>query len=240
MQYLLSIYQPDGDPPPPEVLGPIMTQPAARGARNCRRRARGSSPPACSPASTRHRRPRHQDGEALMTDGPFTEGKEHLGGFTVIAAPISTPRWLGRQTRRRHGPAGRGAAVPGRRRKADADGSPAVEPRTSSASSAAEYGRAVAVLTRLFGDIDLAEEAVQDAFTAARAALAGRPGCRPARPAGSSPPPATGPSTGCAGRRPATTGHAQAAAAADQPGSSASEPPRTRPRRDPCATTGCG
>jgi RNA polymerase sigma-70 factor (ECF subfamily) len=31
----------------------------------------------------------------------------------------------------------------------------------------AEYGRAVAVLVRLFGDIDVAEEAVQDAFTSA-------------------------------------------------------------------------
>jgi len=31
----------------------------------------------------------------------------------------------------------------------------------------AEYGRAVAVLVRVFGDIDIAEEAVQDAFTAA-------------------------------------------------------------------------
>ncbi len=30
-----------------------------------------------------------------------------------------------------------------------------------------EYGRAVAVLVRVFGDIDLAEEAVQDAFTTA-------------------------------------------------------------------------
>ena len=30
-----------------------------------------------------------------------------------------------------------------------------------------EYGRAVAVLVRRFGDIDIAEEAVQDAFTAA-------------------------------------------------------------------------
>ncbi len=30
-----------------------------------------------------------------------------------------------------------------------------------------EYGRAVAVLTRIFGDIDIAEDAVQDAFTAA-------------------------------------------------------------------------
>jgi RNA polymerase sigma-70 factor (ECF subfamily) len=31
----------------------------------------------------------------------------------------------------------------------------------------AEHGRAVAVLVRAFGDIDLAEEAVQDAFAAA-------------------------------------------------------------------------
>src|SRR6185437_15349978 len=31
----------------------------------------------------------------------------------------------------------------------------------------AEYGRAVAVLTRVFGSIDLAEDAVQEAFTAA-------------------------------------------------------------------------
>jgi len=38
--------------------------------------------------------------------------------------------------------------------------------RTSSACSA-EYGRAVAVLVRVFGDIDIAEEAVADAFTAA-------------------------------------------------------------------------
>src|ERR671935_2581957 len=30
-----------------------------------------------------------------------------------------------------------------------------------------QYGRAVAVLVRYFGDIDLAEEAVQDAFTVA-------------------------------------------------------------------------
>src|SRR4051794_41969486 len=30
-----------------------------------------------------------------------------------------------------------------------------------------EYGRALAVLVRVFGDIDVAEEAVQDAFTAA-------------------------------------------------------------------------
>jgi hypothetical protein len=27
------------------------------------------------------------DGEVLTTDGPYAEGKEHLGGFTVIEAP---------------------------------------------------------------------------------------------------------------------------------------------------------
>jgi hypothetical protein len=30
---------------------------------------------------------RAQGGEVLMTDGPFAEGKEHLGGFTIIDAP---------------------------------------------------------------------------------------------------------------------------------------------------------
>ncbi len=27
------------------------------------------------------------DGDALVTDGPFAEGKEHIGGFTIIKAP---------------------------------------------------------------------------------------------------------------------------------------------------------
>jgi hypothetical protein len=30
---------------------------------------------------------RVRDGEALMTDGPFAEGKEHIGGFWAIKAP---------------------------------------------------------------------------------------------------------------------------------------------------------
>ena len=30
---------------------------------------------------------RAKDGETLMTDGPYVEGKEHLGGFTIIKAP---------------------------------------------------------------------------------------------------------------------------------------------------------
>jgi len=27
-----------------------------------------------------------KDGEVLITDGPYAEGKEHMGGFTIIRA----------------------------------------------------------------------------------------------------------------------------------------------------------
>jgi hypothetical protein len=30
---------------------------------------------------------RPKDGDVLVTDGPFAEGKEHLGGFTILKAP---------------------------------------------------------------------------------------------------------------------------------------------------------
>jgi hypothetical protein len=84
-QYLLSMYQPDGDPPPPEVLGPIMEKVAAW---NAELRAAGAwvftgrLHPAGTATVVRAR-----DGDMVVTDGPFTEGKEHLGGFTVISAP---------------------------------------------------------------------------------------------------------------------------------------------------------
>ena len=44
--------------------------------------------------------------------------------------------------------------------------------------SAQESGRAVATLIRIFGDIDVAEEAVQEAFVVAVAQMAGD-GCPP-------------------------------------------------------------
>ncbi|MET8048536.1 sigma-70 family RNA polymerase sigma factor [Streptosporangium sp. NPDC005286] len=46
-------------------------------------------------------------------------------------------------------------------------GRPALPPSEIARVFAEEYGRAVAVLVRVFGDIDIAEEAVQDAFTVA-------------------------------------------------------------------------
>ena len=30
---------------------------------------------------------RFKDGDVLTTDGPFAEGKEHVGGFTIITSP---------------------------------------------------------------------------------------------------------------------------------------------------------
>jgi hypothetical protein len=84
-QYMLSIYQPDGDPPPPEVLGPIMTELG-----HWRQQLKeagawvftaGLHPPHTATVL------RPTDAEVLTTDGPFTEGKEHIGGFTIIEAP---------------------------------------------------------------------------------------------------------------------------------------------------------
>ena len=84
-QYLLSIYQPDGEAPPPEVLGPVMRD---LGALVEEARARGAlvfngglAPPATATVV------RHQRGEALVTDGPFAEAKEHIGGFLIVKAP---------------------------------------------------------------------------------------------------------------------------------------------------------
>ena len=83
-QYLLAIYQPIGDPPPPEVLGPIM---AGLGKLNDDLREAGAwvFAAALHPPNTATV-VRERDGESLLTDGPFTEGKEHLGGFTIIQA----------------------------------------------------------------------------------------------------------------------------------------------------------
>jgi hypothetical protein len=83
-QYLISVYQPDTAPPPSEVLGPIMERVAAwRGeleAAGAWVFTGGLQPPSTATVL------RVRDGEAVVTDGPFTEGKEHLGGFTVIRA----------------------------------------------------------------------------------------------------------------------------------------------------------
>ena len=42
-----------------------------------------------------------RDGEMLVTDGPFSEGKEHIGGFWVIRADDldAALAWAGKATR---------------------------------------------------------------------------------------------------------------------------------------------
>jgi hypothetical protein len=84
-RYLLSVYQPDGPVPEPEVLGKIM---ADLEVLNAEMRAAGAwvfagglHPPSTATVV------RSKDGEVLMTDGPYTEGKEHVGGFTILDAP---------------------------------------------------------------------------------------------------------------------------------------------------------
>ncbi|KSZ57171.1 YciI family protein [Rhodococcus sp. C26F] len=84
-QYLLSIYQPDGEPPSPEFLEPIMKKVAAW--QNEIREAGvwvfsgGLHPPDTATVV------RTDEGRTVTTDGPYIEGKEHLGGFDVIDVP---------------------------------------------------------------------------------------------------------------------------------------------------------
>jgi hypothetical protein len=98
-QYLLSVYQPDGDPPPPEVLGPIMRD---LDALNQEMKAAGAwvFTAGLHPVSTATV-VRVKDGDVFMTDGPFAEGKEHLGGFTIIKAPDldAALEWAGKMAR---------------------------------------------------------------------------------------------------------------------------------------------
>src|SRR5215469_13371737 len=84
-RYLLSVYQPDGEPPPPDVLGPIM-----EGVTDWRRDLQSAGAwvftARLHPAST-STVVRVADGTTLTADGPFTEGKEHIGGFTIVRLP---------------------------------------------------------------------------------------------------------------------------------------------------------
>jgi hypothetical protein len=81
-QYLLSIYQPDGPAPDAEFLAPIMRDLERL---NHEMKAAGAWVFAAGlhPADTATVLRKEGD-DVLITDGPFTEGKEHLGGFTII------------------------------------------------------------------------------------------------------------------------------------------------------------
>ena len=83
-QYLLSIYQPDGDPPSAEVLTEIM-----RDVRVVDEELRSAGAWVFSGglhAPSTATVVRARGNEVLVTDGPFAEGKEHIGGFTIVRA----------------------------------------------------------------------------------------------------------------------------------------------------------
>ncbi|WCN78933.1 YciI family protein [Micromonospora sp. LH3U1] len=84
--YLLSLHQPQGElPPDPEFLAGVMRQ---LGELRDELASTGSwvfGQGLHGPETATVLRAR--DGEVLITDGPFVEGKEHLGGITIIDVP---------------------------------------------------------------------------------------------------------------------------------------------------------
>jgi hypothetical protein len=86
--YLLSIYQPDGEePPPPEV---VDLERVMRDVDALKQEMKDAGAWVFSgglfPAD-RSTVVRVEGGRPLLTDGPYIEGKEHVGGFTVVTAP---------------------------------------------------------------------------------------------------------------------------------------------------------
>jgi hypothetical protein len=81
-RYLLSIYQPDGERPAPEALAPVMRDVEkliadAKSAGVWVFNGGLHDPSTATVVCLR-------DGDVLTTDGPYTEGKEHVGGFMVV------------------------------------------------------------------------------------------------------------------------------------------------------------
>ena len=198
-QYLLSVHMVEGEPEPaPEEMQKAYTQVDAF---NAEVQAEGAWVFAggLHPAEHRHggasagRRGDHHRRSVRRDQGAARRLLGHRGRRPRRRAGV------GRQgVRGLHGP-GRGAPVPGRARPSRGRGRPPTAAELERIFRE-ESGRAVATLVRLFGDIDIAEEAVQEAFVVAAAAVAGdraaaqpgrvdhhhrpQPGDRPAAPGG--------------------------------------------------------
>jgi len=84
-QYLLAINQPDGPPPPSLDMEKVMAD-ANAVIREMKAASVWVFNGALHPASTATV-VRLDGGEMLITDGPYAEGKEHIGGLAVIKAP---------------------------------------------------------------------------------------------------------------------------------------------------------
>ena len=85
-QYLLTVIEPTGGgTPEPEAMATIMREVGAVDQQMHEAGvwvfAGGLYPPDTATVL------RPKDDEVLMTDGPFAEGKEHVGGFSIISVP---------------------------------------------------------------------------------------------------------------------------------------------------------
>ena len=96
-EYMLQIFQPDGPMPPPEFLEPIMAELTKV---NDELKAAGAwvFTAGLHLADTATTVQGKDGGDVLTTDGPYIEGKEHLGGFTLIDVPDldAALEWAGR------------------------------------------------------------------------------------------------------------------------------------------------
>jgi hypothetical protein len=84
-QYLLSVYHPEDSIPEPEVMEKITADVDALNTELQRAGAwvfAGGLYPSSTATVVRV-----DGGDFLVTDGPFVEGKEHVGGFWVIKTP---------------------------------------------------------------------------------------------------------------------------------------------------------
>ncbi len=84
-QYLVAVYRPDDYDPSVETEATIEEIHAL----NREMIAAGARKFACglSPASNARALRAQPDGKVLVTDGPYTETKEHMGGFWILEAP---------------------------------------------------------------------------------------------------------------------------------------------------------
>jgi hypothetical protein len=84
-RYLLAIYQPDGGVPSPDVLAEV-----GRGLHRLNGEIKAAGGWVFSGglhAASSATVVRARDREMLITDGPYIEGKEHIGGFWIVNAP---------------------------------------------------------------------------------------------------------------------------------------------------------
>jgi hypothetical protein len=85
MRYLLLIYTPESDTPPPDDVAAASHAAYAAFTRDVKERGLFHAGEALTPTSTATT-VRVVDGETVTTDGPFAETKEALGGFYLIDA----------------------------------------------------------------------------------------------------------------------------------------------------------